>query len=299
MRTLIPVLLICLRSSPLLANPSPSFVQEDSLPLPTNFRAEYGDAIHIRDLRPKLKDVLAKCIHAERERFSGVQDLAYRDRVRALVIWGDPADTSSRRVVNETVTQNYFRAPDQAWSEPLGSREYDAAKRETKVELDFDTGSSARRLSDLPFFFEDLDRYDFRIDDRRVVMSPAAHDSVGANSGGMQDARVLYQIAFTPRSDFDATPEGWFLVDTSEYRILHFEMRWTDNVPFPAFLKGIDRVVVTRSKHGGVWLDDRIAGVIRLRSLPRFPSRVEFDLRTERVRVNEGVADSLFRARGR
>ena len=137
---------------------------------------------------------------------------------------------------------------------------------------------SYRELTRLPFFFEQLDDFDFEILERTIL-----------------DDRVLYKIGFTPRSDFKPLPDGWFLVDTGDYQIVRAEFALTENVPFPIFLKTVDKIVMQRRKIEGRWVGERYNAVITLRDLPLvpMPRRVEIEVRLEDVVFNAGIPDSL------
>ncbi|MBU1699174.1 MAG: hypothetical protein KJ831_03410, partial [Candidatus Eisenbacteria bacterium] len=229
--------------------------------------------------RPTLKEILGWCIDGESKRKELVDDVTFIRRSRVVALYGDPEDTTTRREVEENVEKVYLRSPNEEFIVELGSREWDSKSDNEEVNVGVEVKTSTGHLVDLPFFFKALDDYSFKILDRKIFSD-----------------RVIYKIEFTPRSEFEPLPEGWFLVDTRDYQIVHGEFRWTRNVPFPLFLKSVDRVVMTRRKHEEVWLPDRIIISIRLRDIPfvSTPELVVVDIRHEEIQLNAGIPDSIF-----
>jgi hypothetical protein len=229
--------------------------------------------------RPALKEILGWCIEGERSRKEKIDDVSFIRRYRAAIFYGSPEDTAARREVSEEVEKVYMRSHGREAVVKLGSREWDSKSDEEEVNIQVEARTSSGHLVDLPFFFEFLDDYSFKILDRKIL----------------QD-RVIYKISFEPRSEFKPLPEGWFYIDTRDYQIVHAEFKWTRNIPFPMFLKGVDRVVMTRRKHGDVWLPDRVIVKVRLRDLPLMttPELVEIEIRHEEIQLNAGIPDSIF-----
>ena len=251
--------------------------REDTAGLPPQYL--YGEYVIARDALPTLKEILGWSIEGERRRFEHVKDLTFIRRIQTALYWGDPEDTTARRSHVETVQRVYIKPPDRVRTVSLGLRSWDSETNEEDIRARVEVRDSADRLTDIPFFFRELADYDFRILDRTVLPE-----------------RVIYKVGFVPRSEFEALPEGWFLVDTRAYQILHAEFSWTKNVPYPVFLKAVDRVEMTRRPFDDVWLADRTVVVLTLRKLPMvpMPSRAEVRLTSEDVVLNAGLPDSVF-----
>jgi hypothetical protein len=241
--------------------------REDTLELPQYL---YARIVRSREARPTLEEILGWCIEGERKRWEGVQRLVYRERIRTLLLWGEEADTSARRVAVESLREIRYEPPGEPEIRELGERRWDSREGEEESSVRVRVRSSARRLTDLPFFFRNLGAYEFQILRRRILAD-----------------RILYRIGFRPRSEFDPLPEGWFLVDTRDYQILHAEFSWTENVPFPLLLESVDKVVMTRRRVDGVWFPERTLVLVRLRKLPLvdMPRRVEVEIRAELVEM--------------
>lgn len=258
------------------------FAREDTLPFGPAYVLE--DWIEVRDRRPSLQEILGWCIEREKNRFAHVDDLGYRRRERTMLLF-DPDDSEGRRIVTESVSQVYEQAPDRQVVLKLGHRSFDSKEGESKVEVVAETEESTRQLADLPFFFEELSQYDFRIEDR----TPLA-------------AGVVYRISFRPKSDFAALPEGWFLINTEDYQIARAEMSWRRNVPYPIFLKAVDSVVLSRERYEvgaesePLWLTNRVSIDVSLRNLGTgaMPRRFVLDMQIEEMAINAGVPDSVW-----
>lgn len=251
--------------------------REDTSDIPKQYL--YGRWVETRAQLPTLKEIIEWCIDGERNRARNVEDLSFVRRVRTGLYWGDPADTSARRVLIEEVAQIYVKPPDRFREVTLGERTWNSKEKKETIKSRVRVRDSAERLSDLPFFFRVLDDYRFEILERRILPD-----------------RVIYKIGFTRRSDFASLPEGWFLVDTRQYQILHAEMAWKKNVPFPLFLKSVDRLILSRKRYGDTWLSHRTIATLRLRSLPLLstPKFAEVDVQREDVVLNAGLPDSVF-----
>jgi hypothetical protein len=253
--------------------------REDTLGLPPRIDYIYRRYIETRENLPTLEEIIRWCIENEKAKYAKVSDISLLQRMRTAIFWKSPADTSGRRVLIEDVDRVYFEQPDRYLTLRTGERTWDSKKDEGEQSLQVEVRTSGDVLSDLPVFFTQVGDYAFQILERKIL----------------QD-RIVYKIRFEPRSEFAALPEGWFLVDTTDYQILRAEYAWTKNVPYPLFLKAVDHVVVQRSKHGDVWLPDRINIVATLRDLPLLssPRRVEIEGPFEDVRIDQGIPDSVW-----
>jgi len=239
-----------------------------------------GEFVEAKDERPTLKEIIGWCIESEENRFTGLEDAQFRRRYRSIEFYGDAEDDDARRILTEEVEQVYMRPPDEIVEVSLGERTWDSEEAETDEDLEVEIDSVQRDLSSLPVFFQELDDYDFSILDRRIFSD-----------------RILYKIAFEPRSAFAALPEGWFLVDTARFQILRAEYKMMKNLPYPVFLKSIDRVSIQRRENEGFWFVEDVQVEITMNKLIvplPIPRRIELHLQIEDLRVNEGIPDSVW-----
>ncbi|MCA9756841.1 MAG: hypothetical protein KDA27_13640 [Candidatus Eisenbacteria bacterium] len=251
--------------------------REDTLGVP-EIDYVYGSWIEVEDQRPTLEDILHWCIENEKHRLDDVENVTFRRRVRVLQLY-EPEKEDGEFELEEAVFQVYARPPDQMVSMKLGERTYESKEKESDVETEVRVTTANRELASLPFFFEQLSDYDFAITERRFLGD-----------------RILYRIEFSPHSEFAALPTGSFLVDTGDYQILRAEFSLTENVPYPVFLKSVDRVDIQRRKTGGVWWIERTDVEVTLRDLPflGMPRKVQMEMQIEDVRVNTVIPDSVW-----
>lgn len=251
--------------------------REDTLGLP-EIDYVYGSYVEIEDNRPTLEDILRWCIENEESRLDGVRDVSFRQRESVLLLY-EPEKEDGRYELEESVTQVYARPPDEVVEIELGNRTWKSEEEETEVEVRAEVETTNRELAQLPFFFEELSDYRFSIAERRFLGD-----------------RILYRIAFAPRSEFAGRPTGWFLVDTHDYQVLRAEFALTENVPFPAFLRSIDRVAIQRQQVDGIWWMESVDLELELRKIPfvSMPRRIHVESRVEELRVDAGVPDSIW-----
>ena len=258
-----------------------TYAREDTVQLPLFI---YRDDIDIEASRVSLKEIIRRCIEAEKTKYDDVEDIQFTVNSRAVIYYGDAADSSTKRTVHEGVSRIYRKQPDRFRAVSLGQREYTVKDGKVDPEDDSDDragirASTREELTDLPFFFEDLSDYNFDIRERVDL-----------------DDRVLYRIGFEPRSEFDPLPSGEFWLDTTDFQVVHVDMSWTENLPMPMILKDIDHVSIEKKKIHGVWVYDRISARVHLRKVPLLPlPRVmELVVRFQDYMVNQGLGDDVF-----
>ncbi len=253
--------------------------REDTLGVP-EIDYIYGSWVDVESQRPTLEDILGWCIENEKKRFQNLDEAMFRRRLRTIMLF-NPEDPDGEYELHEEVTQVYVQPPDKVIEVRLGQREFKSKEEETDSNVGAEIESSNSALSDLPFFFEKLDEYAFEIVERRFLGD-----------------RILYRIEFQPRSEFAALPEGNFLIDTGDYQILRAEYQWTENVPYPAFLKAVDKVVIQRRKSGDTWFVESVDVAVALRSIPfmGIPKRIEMEMRVEDMQINPepAIPDSVW-----
>lgn len=251
--------------------------REDTLGLPPRIDYIFDRYQDVEDRRPTVKEIIGWSIEHEGARYRDVDDVSYLERLRVIEFY-EPDEAEGRRRLVEELHRVYIVPPDEVIRVSIGERSWDSKEDEVETKMELEVRTSYQQLTRIPFFFEQLDDFDFEILERTIL-----------------DDRILYKIGFTPRSDFKPLPEGWFLVDTGDFQIVRAEFALTNNVPFPVFIKAIDRVVMQRRKIQDNWFGERYNVVITLRNLPfmPIPRRVEVEVRVEDVVMNAGVPDSL------
>jgi hypothetical protein len=277
--------------------PAPrTYAKEDPQPA-----VVFGEIV-VEASRLSLDEILEHCIEAEKNKYRDLDDIAFTATEKVVVHYGKVGDEAHRRDVFEEVSRCYHKRPDLSRNVSLGRRETsteDGKPREDETgghedegdnasegdekgegnEIAISVGSGTDAFTDLPFFFEDLSRYRFDILDRKDL-----------------EARVLYHIAFEPRSDFLQLPSGRFWVDTADFQIFHASLKWTDNLPVPILLKGLDYVAIEKKRVGDHWVYDRVSGRVKLRKIPlvKLPSEVEFSVVYDEYALNEGIPPGVF-----
>jgi hypothetical protein len=258
-----------------------TYASEDTLPIYV-----YGETIEVSATRMSLAEIIALCMEAEKNKYDGVEDVQFTTMEKAVLTFGDLDDPDARREVEEEISRTYIRRDGEMVNVPLHAESYvlvrdDAGTliREPKDDdeddgLEVRVGTASDALVDIPFFFEQLDDYHFDIRERRHA-----------------DGRVLYRIAFVPRSDYAPLPTGEFWIDTNDFQIFHLDLTFMDNVPVPMILKGVDFFSIEKRRFRDTWVYDRISGRVRLRKVPfvPMPQTVEFLVQFDDYVMNQGL----------
>jgi hypothetical protein len=257
----------------------PTLAAEDTFGVRVKYETR---EIEVQAKRITLRDILERAREGERKRREAVTDLAYTEKVRVSLL-GDRKSKERRRFY-ESAARVYWKPPDRNLRVDLGERRYGeqdssetiAPKGQVEVQID-----DALDFAQGPFYLEQIDDYKYRITDRRLFKD-----------------RVIYAVAFEPRSDFDPLAiAGTFWIDTADFVVVHEEMKFERN-PAPLFLKSIDHIVRERQRIDGRWVITRLQLVADMRSalLIGF-SRAEIEAMYSDFAFNAGVPDSLFEGR--
>jgi hypothetical protein len=256
------------------------FAVEDTLDLPATFEMS---TLEVRAERLGIGEIVDRCIRSEQELHDRIESLEQTVWVKQVYHVGGYGEDARERLVQEQVDRMIYRRPDVDRSIPLkreryklvdGKREPWDPEDEPTVKLEY--GS----LSELPFYLEDRDAYDFSILSRRIVGD-----------------HVLYEVRLAPRSDFEIAPTGTIWVDASSFRILREEFDFGDRVPLPMFVKRIGPFVRERVRVGDLWVWSRMLIRVDVRTallkyLDRnIPETVEFVVTFRDFRVNEPPSD--------
>jgi len=233
--------------------------------------------------RVTLDEILRRVADGEARRDSLMRDQVFTRLT--LVTYLDEAGGRPRRKV-ETATRVYRRQPDHLREVPLRRRTDKGDDDEGNVRVSTSTSMGEEFVA---FAFEPRARadYRFRIVDRRLV-------------GG----HVVYVVEFGPRSLVDPLPSGRAWIDTNDFVIVREEFWYRDRSPAPLFLRSIDNCVIERTRvDGRWWVVTRVVGRARLTSTLRLlgklgreslPPVMDFSVRFDDYRINQGIPDSVF-----
>jgi hypothetical protein len=182
--------------TPLCAQPAPTvdrtpiLAKEDSLRVYTA-----PDTTRVVARRVPLEEIIRKAQEGERRKYEGLKTLTFDRIIKITLAYGD---SLARKRCIESVWRVYYRAPD-GWTEVrLREQKYEIAPDGTRkpweekdgddgIQIEADEGEdAAKRLTDLPPYLEDTEKFRFEI----------LHRS-------LRPDQVLYEIGFEPRSDFD------------------------------------------------------------------------------------------------
>jgi hypothetical protein len=235
--------------------------------------------VEIQAKRLTLRDILKRAQDGEQRRREAVEDLTYTEQGRIALIGGRVRFSDRRRFLEER-SRVYWKRPDRNLRVQLARREYgdqdesDEAEVKARVEIH---AHDALDFAQAPFYLEDLDSYRYAIRDRRLFPD-----------------RVVYEVAFEPRSEFDVLPHGTFWLDAADFVVVHEEMSFKRN-PVPLLLRSVDQIVRERRRIEGHWVVTRLQVVAEMRlTLILGFRRAEFELLFSDFAFNTGLDDSIF-----
>lgn len=265
-----------------------TYADEDTVRVPVFM---FNQEVEVSARRMSLEEIIETCVDAEHNKYDNIDDMQFTITEKAIQYFGDADDPRTKREIDEEIVRVYRKQPDHGRIVRLADRNYvlesngdgELVKQdkdddlEAKVEVN--VTETREELADLPFFFEDLDDYRFKIIERVDL-----------------DERVLYNISFKPRSEFKALPTGEFWLDTTDFQIFHANLSWTKNVPVPLLLRGIDFFSIEKKRVDGYWVYDRIAGRVQLRRIPfaPIPRTIEIQVTFDDYAINQGIPDDVF-----
>jgi hypothetical protein len=245
---------------------SPTLAREDTLSTAVS-------EILVRAPRVTLAEILDRVARGEAHRDSLLRDAAFRVTLRVL---RNTKGKGTPTVMVESVYQIYRKRPDHVRAIEL--RDYrEHAKDKDDLRLDFGSDFGEEIVN---FAFRPEARRDFNY---RIV----GRDVIGGH--------LIYRIAFEPRSVLDPSmPSGLVWIDTNEFVIVRQEVSF-ERSPVAAMLKGVDRMVVERTRVGDLWMLSRV--LVRVETtipLPRVGRAFDVAILFDDYHVNAGLPDSLF-----
>lgn len=247
-----------------------------------------GPTLAVEDtMRTEVSEVL---VRAPRVTLDEILDRVARGEARRESLMTDQTFTASMRVVRgvvgakpevliETVSKVYKKKPDKVRTIELRNFELkpDKDAKDRDVEVDFGSGMSEEAVN-FAFRPEARREYKYRIESRQLLGD-----------------HLIYRIRFEPKSALAVyEPSGLVWVDTKDYVIVRQELQFRQS-PVPLFLKGIDRMVIERTRVGEHWVIHRM--MLRVRAtvpLPKFGRSFDMAVQFADYSINSGLPDSLF-----
>ena len=247
------------------AGSSPTLAREDTLSTSVS-------EILVRAPRVTLDEILDRVARGEAHRDSMLQDDDFLVTMRVL----RNSKSASPTLMLETVYHVYRKRPDRVRAIKLRQYQEHPSKNDD-VKLDFGPGFGERIVN---FAFRPDARRDFTY---RIV----GRDVIGGH--------LIYRIAFRPRSVIDPSmPSGLVWIDTNEFVVVRQEVSF-ERSPVPAMIKGVDRMVVERTRVGDLWMLSRVLMRVEMTfPIPRVGRAFDVGILFGDYHVNTGLPDSLF-----
>ncbi len=258
----------------------PLFAVEDTIPVPSMLM----DVQVVTASRVSIDEILRRVAEGEAHRDSMMQDQSFT--MLAALTYLDPGKSGAEATKRqwESATQVFRKRPDKVRTVPLRTRSSFKDADDASVEVG---PGMDEELVNFAFQPRTRKRFEFRIEQRQLIGD-----------------RVLYVLAFRPRSKLDNLPTGRAWVDTKEFVIVRQEFWYRDRSPAPLFFKSIDSCVIERTQVDGKWwVMSRILARVQVTSLARFmaragkeklPPTIDFTLSIRDWKVNQGLDDALF-----
>jgi hypothetical protein len=227
--------------------------------------------------RVTLDEILNRVARGEERRDSLMHDQTFMVTIRVIGRVTDARKPPEPLI--EDVVRVYKKRPDKVRSVVLRHWEAHPDKNGDSPDIDIRTDMNEEIVN---FAFRPQARRHFRY---RI----AGRDLIGN--------RLIYRIAFEPRSALDPTiPSGLVWVDTNEFVILRQEVNF-ERSPIPLFLKGIDRMVIERQRVDSYWVLKRV--LLRAETsipIPHIGRAFDVGILYDDYAVNAGLDDTLFTA---
>ncbi len=260
--------LVVLSASSPAAAAGPTLAVEDTM------RTEVSEVL-VRAPRVTLDEILDRVARGEARRDSLMNDQTFTATMRVV----RNVTSAKPEVLIETVSKVYKKKPDMARTIELRTYELKPNKdpNDREVQADFSSNMGEEMVN---FAFRPSSRreYKYRIESRELLGD-----------------HLIYRIRFEPKSALAVyEPSGLVWVDTKDYVIVRQELQFRQS-PVPLFLKGIDRMVVERSKVGEHWVVSRM--LVRIRAtvpVPKFGRAFDFAMQFADYSINSGLPDSIF-----
>lgn len=230
-----------------------------------------------------VREVVQRAMKGERTKLAGHQDATYRTTAHVAVVWPEKktvetevyriyADSTgySRRIMLAAQTEQFKKQGD-AWVFDE-TKEPDAPPYRIR---EFDTS----RFTRMPVYLQNDEEFDFTLVDRVLEAD-----------------RVVFRVAFKPKSDFSAMPKGEIYIDSNGFRVIHEIYEFNEN-PMPMVIKGFRRISVQWMRlSGGEWVPKQVAAEFDIRRGVMWfaPSSVSFSQAFADYQFDVGYDEERF-----
>ena len=208
-----------------------------------------------------VRDVVRRATAGEGTKLAGHRDLTYYYTIRVAIEWPQKRrietqvyrayqdSTGYSRLLFLNAKAEQFKKIDDEWTLDEDKDPDEPPFRIEELETSYFTR--------LPFYLDDDEEFDFKLLKRTL-----------------ESDRVVFHIAFRPKSDFSPLPSGEVFIDSKNFQVVHEVYEFNQN-PFPLALKGVRRASRQWTQlPSGEWVRKRIAMDIELRSMPFAPDNV-------------------------
>ena len=224
-----------------------------------------AETLQVRRKKLSLEEIIERSIEGEKTKLAGRSSMVYTGNGRSVVEFRRKkeiidfvsrtyaSDDGFERIVELGERTETYRREDDAWVlDPDDTQDGDG----------FDVSDGGvNDFANLPVYLESTHEFSYELLDRFV-----------------QTDRVIFKVAFRPKSDFKPLPRGILYVDTDRYRIIHEEFAFDRN-PFPLLIRDLKRFSRQWEElPTGEWVWTKVRGEVELRADPfgRIPRRVTF-----------------------
>ena len=215
------------------------------------------DTIEVRREKLSLREIIERSIEGERSKLAGRRSMVFTGSARIVLTWDD------RREVVDVVSRTYAEAGGFERTIQLGERVTAYEKEDGGWVVDPDAGSDEDdggvrveegdfdEFEELPLWLEATHEFDYELRGRTV-----------------QSDRVIFEVGFRPKSEFDPLPSGTLWIDTERYRVIHEEFHFERN-PFPLMVRDLRRLSRQWTElPTGEWVYTKVRAEMELRSDP-------------------------------
>ena len=229
-----------------------------------------------------VRDVVRRAMQGERTKLGNHRDATYRITTHVAIVWPEKktVETEIYQVYGDST--GYMRrvlvaAQSEKFKKENGEWVFDkSGDPDTEYRIkDYDTS----RFTSIPVYLENDEEFNFTLLDRVLEAD-----------------RVIFHVAFKPKSEFSEMPLGEIWIDSKGFRVIHEIYDFNAN-PMPMLIKGVRRVSLQWTQlAGGEWVPKRLAGEMDIRrGLAWFaPSGVSFMQTWDDFRFDPGYDDRLL-----
>jgi hypothetical protein len=199
-----------------------------------------------------VREVVQRAMRGERTKLAGHRDATYKITTHVAIVWPEKKTVETeiyqvygdstgymRRVLVASQSEQ-FKKKDGAWV-------FDETKKPDTPDYrirDYDQS----RFTAIPIYLKNDKEFDFTLMERVL-----------------ETDRVIFRVAFRPKSDFSEMPRGEIYIDSNGFRVIHELYDFNTN-PMPMVIKGLRRVSLQWTRlEGGEWVPKQLAAEMDIR----------------------------------